>query len=211
MSGRAFRGWASQRVLPRGQGSSRKEKVASAGAREDGTGWGRAGSSPRGEGPAGGERAAEGREEGKRALPNQAGQLGGDRPADDCAGLAQATRPPGVCSADTLNRQHCVREAPGHVQPELAEKTVPPLGECPPPERSRPPGPHRRQPAPGPSPSPPRGRAPVAPGKLAPRAREGLGPTPGRATVPPGTWTLNAWFGAPGCVWGVNLFLFLFS
>lgn len=85
-----------------------------------------------------------------------------------------------------------MREAPGHVQPELAEKTVPPLGECPPPERSRPPGPHRRQPAPGPSPSPPRGRAPVAPGKLAPRAREGLGPTPGRATVPPGTWTLNA-------------------
>lgn len=85
-----------------------------------------------------------------------------------------------------------MREAPGHVQPELAEKTVPPLGECPPPERSRPPGPHRRQPAPGPSPSPPRRRAPVAPGKLAPRAREGLGPTPGRATVPPGTWTLNA-------------------
>lgn len=60
--------------------------MASAGAREDGTGWGREGSSPRGEGPAGGERAAEGREEGKRALPNQAGQLGGDRPADDRAG-----------------------------------------------------------------------------------------------------------------------------
>lgn len=105
---------------------------------------------------------------------------------------AQATRPPGGCGADTSNRQRRVREASGHVQPELTEKTVPPLGECPPPERGRPPGPHRRQPAPGPSPSPPRGRAPVAPGKLAPRAREGLGPTPGQATVPPGTWTLNA-------------------
>ncbi|KAK7817571.1 hypothetical protein U0070_024481, partial [Myodes glareolus] len=79
---------------------------------------------------------------------------------------AQATLPPGGCGADTSNRQRCVREAPGHVQPELTEETVPPLGECPPPERGRPPGPHRRQPAPGPSPSPPRGRAPVAPGRV---------------------------------------------
>lgn len=60
--------------------------MASDGAREDGTGWGRAGNTRRGEGPAGGERAAEGREEGRRALPNQPGQLGGDRPADDRAG-----------------------------------------------------------------------------------------------------------------------------
>lgn len=60
--------------------------MASAGAREDGTGWGRAGNTRRGEGPAGRERAAEGREEGRRALPNQPGQLGGDRRADDHAG-----------------------------------------------------------------------------------------------------------------------------
>lgn len=91
------------------------------------------------EGPAGGR--ARGRGEGGGPgvrCGTSRGQRGGDRlPA---AEGARPGDPPSRPRCGRTNGRRCVQEAPGHVQPELPEKTLQPLGECPPPERGQSPG-----------------------------------------------------------------------
>lgn len=123
---------------------------------------GPAGGRARGTGKGGGGGVHSGASRGLRGGDNQATGRRGCRP-----------RRPAFLAAVRTDRPRCVQEAPGHVQPELPEKTLQPLGECPPPERGRSPG------APGPPRAPlpgllvPGGRAPVAPGKPAPQAGGG--------------------------------------
>ena len=163
-----------------GKGESRRSRC--------GGGMGRA-RGPRGEpGEAGGcrergrdlragAREAQAREEGEACAPERAGGCEAETARPPAAERARPGDPPSRPRCGRTDGRRCVQEAPGHVQPELPEKTLQPLGECPPPERGRSPGPPGPPPAPLPSLPPPGGRAPVAPGKPAPSA----GARPGRA------------------------------
>jgi hypothetical protein len=144
---------------------------------------------PRGDPGEGGGRGEEGRkgggrsrgkEEGEAALPSEPGAARRRQPGRGCPPRRPALPAAGRADGQT-DGQRCVQKAPGHVQPELSEKTLQPLGECPRPERGRSRGPSRRPPAP--SPPPPSGRAPVAPGKPAPRAGGCGSGAPGRSRV----------------------------
>lgn len=86
------------------------------------------------EGPAGGEREAPGRRE--AAL--RAGWAARRRQPGHWPRVP--SRQPPALPRGTDRGTRCERQAPGHVQPELPEKTVQPLGECPPPERGERPG-----------------------------------------------------------------------
>lgn len=157
-----------------GEGESRHRRGA-------GGGPGRAGG-PRGEaaegggmpgereGPAGGRARGAGKGGGAGVRSPRAGGCEAETAGPPAAEGARPGDPPSPPRCGQPDRTRCVQEAPGHVQPELPEKTLQPLGECPLPERDRSPG------APGPPRAPlpglpaPGGRAPVAPGKAAPRA-----------------------------------------
>lgn len=126
-----------------------------------------------------GEREAPAREAGEACAPERARGCEAETARPRAAERARPGYPPSPPRRGQTDRRRCVQEAPGHVQPELPEKTLQPLGECPLPKRGRSLGPlgPPRAPLPGFPPAPPGGRAPVAPGKPAPRARA----RPGRA------------------------------
>lgn len=121
------------------------------------------------EGPAGGRARGTGKGGGGGVRSGASpGLRGGYRPP--AAGGARPGDPPSRPRYRRTDGRRGVQKAPGHVQPELPEKTLQPLGECPPPERGRSRvsrGP-RKHPCPGFLRR--ADRAPVAPGKPTPRA-----------------------------------------
>lgn len=145
-----------------GTGGSHSRPAGKPGERESrrsrcGGGMGRA-RGPRGEpGEAGGcrergrdlragELEAQAREAGEACAPERARGCEAETARPRAAERARPGDPPSRPRCGRTDGRRCVQEAPGHVQPELPEKTLQPLGECPPPERSRslgPPGPRR--------------------------------------------------------------------
>lgn len=152
------------------------------------------------EGPAGGRAGGTGKGGGGGCAPQRAGGREAETARPPAAEGARPGDPSSQPRSGQTDGLRCVQQAPGHVQPELPEKTLQPLGECPPPERGGSPG------APGPPRAPlpgvpaPGARAPVAPGKR-PRwragcvrsaregseVRKGLSPTPAQGRGRPGT------------------------
>ena len=128
------------------------------------------------EGPAGGragEQEALGGGEGEACAPERATGFEAETAQPPAAEGASPGDPPSQPWGGQTDGPRCEQQAPGHVQPELPEKTLQSLGECPPPERGKSPGASGPPRAPLPGLPVPGGRAPVAPGKR-PRWRAGV-------------------------------------